>query len=154
MAIGPPIIQQGVAAPPIIMLHVIVYNNTISCMYFGFVDFITQYYIMMFWSTPPNTLWPPNTKLVPTPLQYNQVRESLHQPNYASSLYHQSKPLSFSLTATRVTTLWLKQPLYIIILIIWICWYCFTSFSDVNSLGVDSNCLLMFSRVPCHCFAI
>ena len=37
-------------------------------MYSVFADFITDYYIVLFWSTPPNTPWPPNTKFVPTPL--------------------------------------------------------------------------------------
>ena len=40
------------ASPPIIRLHVI-------CMYCVFVDFITDYCIMLFWSSPPNTPWPP-----------------------------------------------------------------------------------------------
>ena len=66
----------GPLAPPIIRLHVIVYY-TISCVYSGFVDFITDYYIVLFWSTPPNTPWSPNTKLVPTPLHVFPVGRHL-----------------------------------------------------------------------------
>jgi len=29
-----------------------------------------HYWLTLFWSTPPNTLWPPNPQLIPTPLQY------------------------------------------------------------------------------------
>ena len=104
-------------------------------MYFVFFEFNTHYYIILFWSTPPNTPWPPQYKTGSTPLQWFLAQKETI-PALASWCLNVLKSSWAMYIKAIVLLLWLTNDFKFLYMHVWIIyfWFCNKQSTSKDSL--------------------